>query len=229
MPKRQAHTFKGGHTYKSTKRYNVDQRPGESTMAYYRRLAKVADQRMVRLEELARTDKNFRNVKKYAYASALEDIKRFGGKGTRWNTKPPEDERRLYEKIKAMKYFIESPTSTKAGIKEVYQKKANTLNKNYGTNFTWQDLADYYGKGQADVAAKEAGGSGTALLAIGVIQNAQSKLVNDINNNLNIKVSPRALDAAIDLLSQRKQIAGIPKTAKERKALISQLEKLRTT
>lgn len=234
MPKRGSHTFKEGHTYKAAKRYNTDRREGESMQAYYRRLAKAADQRMVRLEELAK-QKEFKNVKRYAYATALEDIKSFGGggqgktKNKRWNTKPPEDERKLYEKIKAMKYFLESPTSTKAGIVEVYQKKAKTLNENYGTNFTWQDLADYYGKGQADIANREAGGSGTALLAIGVIQDTQKKLVSNIKNNMNIKVSPRTLDAAIDLLSQRKQITGIPKSAAERKALIQQLERLKTT
>lgn len=227
MPKRQSHTFKGDHEYKAANKYNTERREGESINSYYKRLAKVADQRLVRLEELSK-QKDFKNVKKYAYATAMEDIKAFGGK-TRWNTKAPEDPRRMYEKIKAMKYFIESPTSTKAGIKEVYQKKANTINDNYGTNFTWQDLADYYNKGQADIASKEAGGSGTALLAIGVIQKAQSKLVSDINTNLNIKVSPRTLDAAIDLLSQRKQIAGVPKTAAERKALIKKLEEMQTT
>lgn len=227
MPKRKSHTFKNEHEYRSVKRYNTERKEGESINAYYKRLAKVADQRLVRLEELSK-QKDYKNVKKYAYATAMEDIKAFGGK-QRWNTKAPEDPRLMYEKIKAMKYFIESPTSTKAGIKEVYQKKANTLNENYGTNFTWQDLADYYNKGQADIAAKEAGGSGTALLAIGVIQKAQSKLVNDINSNLNIKVTPRTLDAAIDLLSQCKQIAGIPKTAAERKALIRKLEALQTT
>ena len=224
MPKRTTRTFKDNYKYKATTRYNTDQRPGESMQAYYKRLAKVADQRLVRLEDLAK-QKEFKNVKKYAYATAMNDIKAFGGK-KRFNTKAPEDERQLYEKIKAIKYFLESPTSTKAGITEVYSKKAKALNDKYGTNFTWQDLADYYGKGQADRAAREAGGSGTALYAIGLIQQTQSQLVTDINSNLNIKVSPRTVDAAIDILKTRKQIAGVPKTAEERKAMIARLESL---
>ena len=35
------------------KPYNLDYKPGETDLQYYKRLAKVADQRLVRLEELA--------------------------------------------------------------------------------------------------------------------------------------------------------------------------------
>ena len=46
MAKRQPKEYK-------VKTYNLDYKPGESDLEYYHRLAKVADQRLVRLEELA--------------------------------------------------------------------------------------------------------------------------------------------------------------------------------
>ena len=72
------------HEYK-TRAYNVDYKPGESDLQYYKRLAKVADQRLVRLEELAglREGKpgvpGYEAVTQYAYAKAMRDLELYGG------------------------------------------------------------------------------------------------------------------------------------------------------
>lgn len=52
------------HEYKSAERYksNIEQRAGESDLEYYTRLAKQADQRLVRLEKLA-NEPGFENVR----------------------------------------------------------------------------------------------------------------------------------------------------------------------
>ena len=69
------------------KKYNLDYKPGEDALMYYKRLAKTADQRLVRLEQLS-TQKGYENVTAYAYARAQYDIGRYTS-GHRFNTKPP--------------------------------------------------------------------------------------------------------------------------------------------
>ena len=55
----------------------------------YRTLAKSADQRLVRLESYSH-DAGFENIKKWAYANAMHDIKAFSGPDAeRFNTAPP--------------------------------------------------------------------------------------------------------------------------------------------
>ena len=123
--------------------YNLEQKPGESLEAYYRRLAKVADQRLVRLERL-KDQPGYENSWKWAYHSAQQDIKKWGG-GNRFNTKAPANANQMKAKINDIKSFLGAKTSTKQGITNVYKKRADTFNKKYGTNFTWEDLANYYG------------------------------------------------------------------------------------
>ena len=165
--------------------YNLEQRPDESLGKYYRRLAKTADQRMVRLEK-ASEQPMFHVATEWAYAKATKDILKWipagDNKSTklRFNTKPPEGEE-LIAKINDIKSFLASPTSTKAGIIDVYKKKADTVNKKYKTKFTWKSLAKYYDSGLADLWDIKFG-SKTALKTIGVIQRNKKTIVDAIKN-----------------------------------------------
>ena len=153
--------------------YDASRRPGETPMQHYRRLAKVADQRLVRLEQLA-SDPNqpeYKNVLKWSYKKAQKDINYYSGKdnyiartGTelelgrekgwspgRFNTAPPKtstgkvDLRQLEAKIRDMQEFLEKPTSKKELISKTYKDRVNTLNQNFpGNNFKWEDLADFF-------------------------------------------------------------------------------------
>lgn len=126
--------------------YNAEIKPGETLEQYYRRLAKVADQRLVRLEQL-KGQENYENAWKWAYQRAQKDIEKWSGTDAkRFNVAPPKDKGQLKAKINDIKAFLGSQTSTKQGITKVYQKRANTFNKKYGTNLSWEDLAEYYGK-----------------------------------------------------------------------------------
>lgn len=163
--------------------YNMDQKPDESLVQYYRRLAKTADQRMVRLEK-ASQEPYFKVATEWAYAKATRDILKWippgDNKSTklRFNTKPPEGED-LIAKINDIKSFLSSPTSSKQGIINVYKKRADTVNKKYGTNFTWKQLAKYYDSGQAELWDAKFG-SKTALLTIASLQKNKKKLVKAI-------------------------------------------------
>jgi len=214
------------HKYGEKRRgYDVYQRPGETDMQYYRRLAKASDQRLKRLEQLSEQP-DFKRVKKYAYSVAMNDIQSFNKGATRFNIKPPEDERLFKEKLAAMRHFLELPTSTKAGIIETYQKRVETFNKTYGTDFTWQDLADYFNKGYADKVAKQVGGSKTALYAIGIIRYAENNTIEAINDNTSINVDDVNVDAAVKLLSTSLKIPGTDYDMKKRKKAREQLKAL---
>ena len=87
----------------------------------------------------------------------------------------------MREKINDMIRFINAPTSTKQGIVNVYKKRADTLNKNWGTNFSWEDMAAYFESGQAK-KWDEALGYQTALKTIAVLQKNKKKIIKGIEN-----------------------------------------------
>lgn len=164
----------------------------------YRKLAKRADQRIVRLEKYAEED-NFKTATKWAYARAMRDIKQWGGEeATRFNTTPPDSITQLQAKINDIKEFLEKPTSTKMGIIKVYKQKADSINKEYGTNFTWEELGEFFESGTAD-KIEGVKGSKTMLKAIGVIQKTDKNVIAEIRkgSEAHIKVDDPILDNAI--------------------------------
>ena len=163
--------------------YNIEQKPGESLEKYYHRLAKTADQRLVRLESYEH-DKYFKPATLWAYSRAQHDLRKWTGKGPeakhlRFNTAAPKDFEKLISKINDIKTFLSSPTSTKQGIIDVYKKRADTINARYGTKFDWKALAKYYDSGQADLWDSKFG-SKTALLTIAEIQKMGDKKIKEI-------------------------------------------------
>ena len=125
----------------------------------YRKLAKRADQRLVRLEGY-RHDKGMKNILSYAYRTAQKAISQWSGsKSKRFNTAPPKTEKGLIQKIADIKAFLESPTSTKKGILDVYKKRADAINKTFfGEDkkkyLTWQEWANFWDKVDADMVDK---------------------------------------------------------------------------
>ena len=164
--------------------YDVGQKPGETLEQYYRRLAKTADQRLVRLERYGE-DEFYKTARQWAYARAVQDVKKWRQPGEalhvfRFNTKPPKDPEDLLAKINDIKTFLTAPTSTKQGITDVYKRRADTINKKYGTKFKWQELAKFYTSGQAELWEAKFG-SKTALKTIGVLQHNKDKILRGIN------------------------------------------------
>lgn len=182
------------YEYKITPQsYNYDMKPGETDLQYYRRLAKTADQRLVRLEA-ASHDPYYKGIEKYAYARAMRDIQAYGG-GTRFNTKPPEDREEFRDKIMDMLRFLKSPTSTKYGTKEVYQNRAAKLNEDYpGLNLSWQDMAELFSSGEFEKVWGEYG-SDTVWVAIGKIKKNEDKM-KKIFKNMKDKSSKTAEEIA---------------------------------
>lgn len=159
----------------------------------YRKLAKRADQRLVRLEALSRQSK-YENVLKYAYAVAAKNIETYGKPKDRprFNTKPPANSNTLQAKINDIKLFLKSVSSTKKGIVSMYESRAEKLNKimklKDGEGFTWQELADFFQtKSYEKIASRF--GSDTAFETIGKIKENLSEIAKAIKDNKKIKVA----------------------------------------
>lgn len=196
------------------KTINLDMNPGESIEHYYHRLADAADHRLIRLEAMA-YESDFEGVKKFAYARAMKNLEVWGG--NRFNTKMPESVNLRNEKIADIIHFLQSPTSTKTGIVNVYKKRAETIKQEYGIDLKWQDM----GRLMESFSDDASGGSPTKIKALGVVKQidkygvekalkknpnvsddiirtvAENYLNNprykDLINNLDLKTDPSAL------------------------------------
>lgn len=204
------------------KSINIDMNPGESIEHYYHRLADAADHRLIRLEAMS-YEPDFEGVKKFAYARAMKDLEVWGG--NRFNTKMPESVNLRNEKIADIIHFLQSPTSTKTGIVNVYKRRADTIKQRYGIDLKWQDM----GRLMESFSDDASGGSPTKIKALGVIKQidkmgvekalkknpnvsddiirtvAENYLNNpkykDLINNLNLKTDPSALAEILKGLS----------------------------
>ena len=106
----------------------------------YMRLAHRADQRMLRLERLS-TQEYYTGVLTYGYKYAEKTIKDLQG-GKRFRSVTIRNEEDLRNAMAGVKKFLEAPSSTKQSIKRTYQKRADTINEKFGTDLTWQQMAD---------------------------------------------------------------------------------------
>lgn len=151
----------------------------------YVKLAKRADQRMVRLEALS-YEKGFRHVKQWAYGRAATDIERYEGRKIRrderprWNRAIPEDEKKLKEKLADVKRFLEAETSTRVGIQKTYKDRVRTINNKYDTQFDWQTFADFAESKLFDELMDY--GSGTTFDVIATLQKDKKKLEDKYND-----------------------------------------------
>ena len=138
----------------------------------YRKLAKRADARLRQIEASSRKPE-FRAIKKYAYNSALEDIRRHYGGGKRFGTGKsamPKTDRKLQAKINAIKKFLESPSSTERGVRNIYKARAEFFNEEYGTKFTWKSMANLFENDRFGKLQEIIQGSDEVLNIVGVIQ-----------------------------------------------------------
>lgn len=148
----------------------------------YRKLAKRADQRLVRLEKLS-GQKDFKQVKQWAYKNAVTDALQWGAsvEKPRFNIAPPKSTVSLKAKIQDIRNFLEKPTSTKAGIIDVYKKKADTLNekyKDYGLDLNWSDVGTFFESALYKKLSKKYT-SGTVVKAIATIKQNEGQLLSD--------------------------------------------------
>lgn len=186
---------------KKVNTYEVERYPDEELNAYYRRLAKTADQRLLRLERLEKSgQEGFKNITKWSYQNAMADIQAFDGENARrFNTAPPTDEKELKSKIEAMKKFLGAKTSTKSSILSSYNKKAKSFNEKYGTNLTWEQVGNAY-ESKTVEKLNDKFASDTIARAIAAIKDEvdEQKKTIDKESIKNIKVKDALVQKAIN-------------------------------
>mgnify|MGYP007032348298 CR=1 FL=1 len=160
----------------------------ESLEAVYRTLAKTADQRMVRLEALGKTEGAYASATKWAYARAARDIKRWSGstEKPRWNTKTPRTIGGLESKIEDIKTFLSSLTSTKKGIQE-YMRRTTKINEKYGTDFTWDNVGKFFDS-ELNEKLEQKYGSKTILRAMANIKKNKNKILKDMEKTSKTRI-----------------------------------------
>ena len=170
----------------------------------YYRLAHQADTRIRRLLELSKQP-GFENVKKWALSSAQRSIRHWSGdKATRFETKAPENKRALRAKMADIRSFLGMTSSTKTGIKQSYKSRADKLNKQFGTSFTWETVGNFF---ESEVGQKLDAEYGyrTNFMAIGEIQSNEEKILEAIKNNqqLNLHIeNPNVRNRVNELISE---------------------------
>lgn len=115
----------------------------------YGELARSANNRMTRLEKLAKNPE-YKAVLGYAYKDAAYDLKHIFGGSSRFPqdiTKMSANDtniRQMKQYIRSLKNFLDAPSSTKKGIDKVYRHRASTINRKYKTNFTVNDMRVFF-------------------------------------------------------------------------------------
>lgn len=169
---------KTGHLRKmlKTEQANLAKLPKNQQAEYmkvwkeYAKEAKLADQALRRLEGLSHHE-HFKNVRKFAYAKAMKDIERWSGAGKkRFDTAAPKTLSALKNKLADIRNFMSSTTSSKKKIQQTYQKRVDTLNRNHGTNFTWQEMANFWESQMMDKLSALGQNSDIIIMAIGTMK-----------------------------------------------------------
>ena len=185
---------------------NLDYREGETDTQYFKRLAKMADQRLVRLEESEglrgkAANPKYEGAYKFAYNRALEMMEEGQIRFNQNIPKPGSFEWR--ERVNEMQRFLKSPTSTKSGI-DMIQKATKSINEKYGTDFKWNEFASFIESGDFE-KLKETYGSDVILRAMGKIQAAQDKIKKGLDEHAKSMRGP-ADDVAEEIMRSKKHL-----------------------
>lgn len=168
---------------------------------FYRRIVDTANHRLLEIERMS-GKKGYEEIKQFAYKKAMYDIhtlfgedrKRFRAAGL------PTDIREIPKYINSVLRFLEMPTSTKIGIQNIYQKRANTINDRYGTNISWGTVANLY---QSSLYKKldSKYGSKTAVKVIAQYQKnkkAIKKYLKEVSDSKKGKKVPGDISIQVD-------------------------------
>ena len=160
---------------KKSKAYN-------EALKEYKQLAKEADRRLRKLERLSKK-KGFENVKEWSYKRAMRDIKEWTGNKRSFKSAAPKNGQdklsTLRAKINDVKKFLDAPTSQEETIRNMYQKRADALNENFGTDFTWEDLGNVFDKKEENVFYKKFKGK-TYLKAVSFLKENEEEIMKNL-------------------------------------------------
>ena len=187
------------------------QKQYDELMAEYKRTSQRLDKQLYRLEKASQNKREYKNLTKFAYEKMQKEIQNWSPGNTRWGRTVPggkdlkQKVRNLQKKLNVMKDLEKLPSFSIKKMKDIYGRAAATINKDYNTNFEWQDIADFYGSAAAEWMDSQYG-SNTVVVALGKFKKMsdkkKDKLVEQINNNPNKRLDGdiAVSDAIKDLL-----------------------------
>ena len=106
-----------------------------------RPMLQEANMKLLNLEMLSKKE-GFEGVKDYAYYNAMRDIRALRGeKYKRFNM--PKNTHQLEKTKRSLEKFLGATSSTKAGIVDIYERNAASLNEKFGSNYTWQQMGQF--------------------------------------------------------------------------------------
>lgn len=179
----------------------------------FKTMSKRASDRMRSLHAMAYGEERYKNVLQFAYRKALQDIQRFWGpEATRWEHKQPtkfdsyddmvQASSEIRKQMRAMKRFLNMQTSTRTGIKESFQRRVDTFNKNMGTNFTWEELASFWESKSYDSLSRRFADSKTAFRALyKKLHPVDPEQIKEVSSR-NVKVQDRVDDKINQFLQE---------------------------
>ena len=185
-----------------------------------RKLAKRANQRMVRLERYAE-EKAFQGALDFAYDIAQKQIKALYGKqgdrlrytekqrlvsvsdGTKDLTGADLYRQNVYmlrAKIRSMEEFLESESSTKTGLKKVYDKRAHTISTaskfglaDQGLSLSADDLQRFFESKKQSKLAKMVGSLNMFVVAAVMKENKLASNKRDLTKFLKENIDLKKL------------------------------------
>ncbi len=164
----------------------------------FRKLAKRADQRLRELERLA-NDEGYSNVKSWAYKKAMRDIKHWSGEGrATFNRDAPRNLNSLRAKRRDVEDFLNAVSSTKRGIDKMYRSRAETINKKYGTDFTWEQLGNVFDAKERSELYEKIGGK-TYLKAVSYLNQNEKSIMKQLmsGDKVTIRTGNRKTNKAV--------------------------------
>ena len=139
----------------------------------YRRAVERVNKQLYRLEK-ASAREGYTGILDYAYRNAMRDIKAMGG-GKRFSKSVPQTMREYRKRMNAIERFESKPPSKLTGVKNIYEKRAETFSKKAGTDINWEGMAKIFESGLWESLVNRFE-SKTAQKMIGRIQKDAEKL-----------------------------------------------------
>lgn len=139
----------------------------------YRRAVERVNKQLYRLEK-ASAREGYTGILDYAYRNAMRDIQAMGG-GKRFSKSVPKTMREYRKRMNAIERFESKPTSKLTGVKNIYEKRAETFSKKAGTDINWEGMAKIFESGLWESLVNRFE-SKTAQKMIGRIQKDAEKL-----------------------------------------------------
>ena len=171
----------------------------------FQKLAKRADERLRQIRDNYSKRKGFENMINWAYKKAMRDIKHWSGNDA--TTFNQGASKLSLNQLRAKKHdvveFLNAPTSKISSTVDLYQRRADTINERYGTNFSWEELGTVFeDKENNDFYQK---GGISYVEAVGYMKDNEEALLRSLEDNSRLVIktgSRKANQMARDLISE---------------------------